>query len=194
MVTGVALVFGYALLGAGWLVLKTEGEIQARARRYGPRLPGRRAGGIPLVSIWTPLMSRRSPRRWFSWPNIAFCRRCPITTALVAFWTWRALNGRVAVAAPSSARSALFVMSYAGIAISLWPMIVPHHYTLWQAASSPEHPGLPAGRHAVPVADHPSLYGLVLLGVPRKGARRRGLSLKCRRRRLARSLGPGRRM
>jgi cytochrome d ubiquinol oxidase subunit II len=136
VLTGIALVFGYALLGAGWLVLKTEGEIQERARRYGRICLAGVLIAILLVSIWTPLMSDSVSRRWFSFPNILILSPVPIATALVALGTWRALNG------PSQSGTfigavGLFALAYAGIAISLWPMIVPHHYTLDQAASSP---------------------------------------------------------
>ena len=59
----------------------------------------------------------------------------PLATALVALWCWHALNAG-AEAAPFIAALLLFLLSYLGIAISLWPMIVPHHLTLWQAASA----------------------------------------------------------
>ncbi len=136
ILTGIALVSGYALLGAGWLVLKTEGEIQERARRYGSLALAGVLVALLLVSIWTPLMSEQISRRWFSWPNILLLSPVPIATTLVAFGTWRALSGTSQSGAFIGAIG-LFALSYAGIAISLWPMIVPNHYTLWQAASSP---------------------------------------------------------
>jgi cytochrome d ubiquinol oxidase subunit II len=136
LLTGIALVFGYGLLGAGWLVLKTEGEIQERARRYGQLWLAGVLVALLLVSVWTPLMNEQIFRRWFSWPNILLLSPVPIATALVAFGTWRALSGTSQSGAFIGAIG-LFALSYAGIAISLWPMIVPYHYTLWQAASSP---------------------------------------------------------
>ncbi len=135
--TGLALVFGYALLGAGWLILKTEGDLQAWARRLGRWALLGTLVGIGVVSIWTPLMDKGIADRWFTWPDIAFLSPVPIITLLIAFGEWRALAGRREVA-PFIAAIGLFVMSYVGIAISLWPMIVPHAYTLWQAASSPD--------------------------------------------------------
>jgi cytochrome d ubiquinol oxidase subunit II len=129
VLTGIAL-------GAGWLVLKTEGEIQERARRYGRFCLAGVLLALLLVSVWTPLMSEQISRRWFSWPNIVLLSPVPIATALVAVGTWRGLSGKSQSGAFIGAIG-LFVLSYAGIAISLWPMIVPHHYTLWQAASSP---------------------------------------------------------
>jgi cytochrome bd ubiquinol oxidase subunit II len=136
VLTGIALVFGYGLLGAGWLVLKTDADIQARARSYGRICLVGVAIAILLVSIWTPLMSDAVFTRWFSWPNILVLSPVPIATALVAVGTWRALNS-MSHSGPFIGAVGLFALSYAGIGISLLPMIVPYHYTLAQAASSP---------------------------------------------------------
>lgn len=136
LLTGVALVCGYALLGAGWLILKTEGAVQAMARRLGERFFFATLAAVAIVSIWTPLMEPDIAHRWFSWPNIAWLSPVPAITAILAIVEWRALNDR-SEALPFVAAMGLFMMSYIGIAISLWPMIVPYHFTLWQAASSP---------------------------------------------------------
>jgi cytochrome d ubiquinol oxidase subunit II len=138
LLTGVALVFGYALLGAGWLILKTEGELQQWARNHGRWALIGVAAAIGVVSIWTPLLDADIARRWFSWPNIVYLSPVPILAGALAIWEWRALRNDSAEVSPFVAAVGLFVMSYAGIAISLWPMIVPHHFTLWQAASSPD--------------------------------------------------------
>jgi cytochrome d ubiquinol oxidase subunit II len=138
LLTGVALVFGYALLGAGWLILKTEGDLQQWARRHGQWALVGIAVAIALVSIWTPLMDGDIAKRWFSWPNIAFLSPVPVIAALLALWEWRALRNDKSEVAPFVAAVGLFGISYLGIAISLWPMIVPHRFTLWQAASSPD--------------------------------------------------------
>jgi cytochrome bd ubiquinol oxidase subunit II len=134
LLCGVALVFGYGLLGAGWLILKTEGEVQARARRQGRFCLLAVMAAIGVVSLWTPLMDADIARRWFSWPDIAFLAPVPLAAAGLAAFEWRALKHDDA--APFLAAIGLFLISYLGIAISLWPMIVPHRYTLWQAASS----------------------------------------------------------
>jgi len=134
--TGLALICGYALLGAGWLVLKTEGALQDWARRLGRRCFLGVLVAVAIVSLWTPLMEADIARRWFSWPNIAILSPVPIVTALIAWYEWRALDDH-SEAAPFIGAIGLFVMSYLGIGISLWPMIVPYKFTLWQAASSP---------------------------------------------------------
>ena len=135
LVTGVALVFGYALLGAGWLILKTEGPLQDWARGLGRAALAGVIIAIVVVSSVDAAPAAGDRRRWFSWPNIALLSPVPIVTALVARAEWRALNSR-SEAAPFVFAVALFVMSYLGIAISLFPMIVPYKYTIWDAASS----------------------------------------------------------
>lgn len=135
--TGIALLFGYALLGAGWLILKTEGALQDWARAHGRRALLGTVIAVGVVSLWTPLMDADIARRWFSWPNIAFLSPVPIVAAALTLLEWRALN-RKTEAQPFIGALALFSISYLGIAISLWPMIVPHKFTLWQAASSPD--------------------------------------------------------
>ena len=90
---------------------------------------------IAGVSIWTALEHPDIARRWFSWPNIALLSPVPVVTALIAIGEWEALRRRHELT-PFLGAVALFLMSFIGIAISLWPMIVPYRYTLWQAASS----------------------------------------------------------
>ena len=137
LTVGVSLLFGYALLGAGWLVLKTEGELQAWARRSG-RIAFAGVGlAVLAVSAWTPLASPDIQARWFSWPNIVYLAPVPIVTALIAWGTYRALSDPQSEWGPFVGAVGLFVMSYFGIGISLFPMIVPHRFTLWEAASAP---------------------------------------------------------
>lgn len=135
LLSGAALLFGYGLLGACWLILKTEGKLQDAARRQGRICLIGVCSAVVAVSLWTPFMSPQIAARWFGWPNLAFLAPVPVATAAAAWFTWRAL-ARGAEAAPFVGAILLFLLSYAGIAISLFPMIVPHHFTLWQAASS----------------------------------------------------------
>ncbi len=136
IMTGFALLFGYGLLGSGWLIIKTEGELQQWARRAGRVCLIGVMAGIVVVSLWTPVMEPMIAARWFSLPNFLFLWPVPIVTLAVAIWEWRAL-GEGPDAAPYAAAVLLFLLSYLGIAISLWPMIVPYRFTLWDAASSP---------------------------------------------------------
>jgi cytochrome bd ubiquinol oxidase subunit II len=135
LLTGVALLFGYSLLGAGWLILKTEGPVQEWARRAGRLCLLGVLIAIAGVSIWTPLAETGIAQRWFSWPNIAFLAPVPLITVLIALVEWRAL-ARGHEFLPFLAAVGLFLMSFIGIAISLWPLIVPFHYSLWDAESA----------------------------------------------------------
>lgn len=135
LMTGTALVFGYALLGAAWLVMKTEDALQAWARAWGRYALVGVLIGIAAVSVWTPMVDPAVRHRWFDWPHPAWLAPIPLATLLLGAFIWRSLGGagekRVFAAAIG-----LFLTAYAGMAISLWPMIVPHSYTLWEAASS----------------------------------------------------------
>ncbi|MBS0560905.1 MAG: cytochrome d ubiquinol oxidase subunit II [Proteobacteria bacterium] len=136
VLTGLGLMCGYALLGAGWLIMKTEGPLQAWARQAGRVCLGGVLLAILAVSIWTPLADAAIAQRWFGWPHMLLLVPVPLLTAAVAYAAWRALGGWGGDAAPFLSGIGLFLLSYLGIAISFWPMIVPGHFTLWQAASS----------------------------------------------------------
>ena len=136
LLTGAGLLFGYALLGATWLVMKTEGELQRWARRRAEAALFGVLAFIAMVSIWTPLMHAPIAQRWFSWPNIAFFSPVPVITAGLALMVWRSLR-REGDYVPFIGAMGLFAMCYLGLAISLFPYIVPYSVTLWQAASSP---------------------------------------------------------
>jgi len=136
VLTGVALMFGYGLLGAGWLILKTEGGIQVEARRLGRICLIGVVTAIAIVSIWTPIMVPAVAARWFSWPNFALFAPVPLLSGVVALKIWRSLGSK-AEAAPFFGAISLFVLTYIGMVISLFPMIVPYQLTLWEAASSP---------------------------------------------------------
>lgn len=135
IVTGLALMAGYSLLGAAWLVIKTEGQLQRWARTLGRRCLIATVIAVVVVSIWTPLVDPHIATRWFSWPNIAYLAPVPIITAALTWYEWRAF-GHGSDFAPFIGGLALFLMSYLGIAISMWPMIVPRHFTLEQAAAA----------------------------------------------------------
>ncbi len=135
--TGFGLVAGYGLLGATWLIMKTEGPLQAWARRMARRLLAAVIVFIALVSVWTPFFDAEIARRWFSWPNIAYLSPVPVLTALAAIGLWRAME-RGAEVVPFLLAMALFLLSYGGLAISLWPNVIPPDISIWQAASPPE--------------------------------------------------------
>jgi cytochrome d ubiquinol oxidase subunit II len=137
LAVGVGLVFGYTLLGATWLVMKTEGPLQKWARgKAQVGLVGVLAF-IAMVSLWTPFLDARIAARWFGWPNIALLAPVPIVTAGLAWWLWASLR-RGRDVAPFIAALGLFAMCYLGLGISLFPYVVPPSITLWDAAAAPQ--------------------------------------------------------
>jgi cytochrome bd ubiquinol oxidase subunit II len=136
LLVGVGLVFGYGLLGACWLVLKTEGPLQDWARRQARWLLFGVLAFIAMVSVWTPIMEKSILVRWFAWPNVAYLAPVPVITGAIAWRLWRSLHDRRDLA-PFLCAMGLFLMCYLGLGISLWPMVVPWKVTLWDAAASP---------------------------------------------------------
>lgn len=134
LLTGVALVLGYCLLGAGWLIMKTEGPLQTWCRRAGRNALIGVLVCIAIVSVWTPTASQAIAHRWFGWPNTMFLLPLPLATMALGYYLWHAL-GQDGAWQVFLAAVGLFALSFLGVAISLWPMIVPGHYTLWEAAS-----------------------------------------------------------
>jgi cytochrome d ubiquinol oxidase subunit II len=136
LLCGFGVTAGYALLGACWLVMKTEGEVAVRARRHAKLLLLAVLVFMAIVSLWTPLQFPRIRERWFSLPNILFLWPVPIVTALVAFMAWRWLE-RGRDFGPFFATIALFLLGYMGLAISVYPYLVPPTLTIWDTAAAP---------------------------------------------------------
>ena len=134
LLTGVALVVGYALLGATWLNLKTSGDLQQRAGRLAvPALLGMLVA-MGAVSLWTPFISTTYFARWFQWPTAIFSGLVPLLVAGCAFLVWKGLkDGRNLQ--PFLAALGLFVLGFAGIGISFYPYIVPGALTIREAAA-----------------------------------------------------------
>jgi cytochrome d ubiquinol oxidase subunit II len=137
ILTGIAVVVGYALLGATWLIMKTEGALQDWCFRVTLPLGAAVVGLIVIVSIWTPLLDATIAARWFGWPNIVLVSPVPLLVAASAFALHRAVERRRELL-PFLLSQGLFVLSYVGLGISLYPYIVPRSITIWQAAAPPE--------------------------------------------------------
>lgn len=135
LLVGVALMFGYALLGAGWLVLKTESTLQTWAKGAGRVALVGVTFAILSVSIWTPLSDAHIAARWFSWPHVIFLAPLPLITSALVLVNWFSFLRNYEIV-PFLSAIGLFLMSFIGIAVSLWPMVVPFRYSLWQAQSS----------------------------------------------------------
>ena len=137
LLCGVGLVAGYALLGATWLIAKTEGALQEHAIRQARLLLAAVLAFIALVSLWTPLGFPRIAERWFATPNIWFLWPVPLVTAALGWFVWRGLE-RSHDYTPFIGVIGLFVLAFLGLAISTFPYLVPPTLTIWDTAAVPE--------------------------------------------------------
>lgn len=142
----IALCFvaGYALLGACWLIMKTEGFLRQRAVRWARGALWLTAAGIAAISLATPLVSARMAERWFSLPNLFFLLPVPILTTAIVFMLDRVLTTMQTAAqeknnwVPFAGTVSLFMLASGGLAYSLFPYLLMDQMTIWQAAAAPE--------------------------------------------------------
>ncbi len=136
-----ALPMAYALLGAAWLVMKTEGELQERAIGWARTAWGPMVAGMVLISMATPWISETVRERWFALPEIIALMAIPLVTG-IALLTVRALLKTQIVRGPLCwlpfvMLIGVFVLGFLGLAYSIYPFVVIDKLTIWQAASSP---------------------------------------------------------
>lgn len=138
MMTGVAVVAGYALLGSTWLIMKTSDELQKEMYQAAKILLFLVTLFVFIVSVWTPGLHPEIKSRWFSLPNFIFLSPLPIATAVAVFYAAHALNQptKKNEKTPFIMSICLFVFCYIGLGISTWPYIVPRQLTFFEAASN----------------------------------------------------------
>jgi len=135
VLTGLGLVAGYALLGATWLVMKSEGSTQQWAYRLVKPLLAAVLLIFAIISIWTPFVDPFVSERWFS--HITPIWLLPILALACAFWLYRSIQAK-REGTPFIATMGMFIFTYLGLLASKWPYVVPPNYTLSQAASAHE--------------------------------------------------------
>lgn len=150
MLTGAAVVFGYALLGSTWLILKTEGREQTFARTLTRPLVVAVIVFMGLVSTWLPFLDSRLMARWFSDGNFWWLSPVPLLTLGVAVALWRSAMHPMRDLPPFLLTLALFILGFIGLVLGMWPYLLPPSMTLWQAAAPASSLGF-------------SLVGLVVL-------------------------------
>ncbi len=135
VLTGLGLIAGYALLGATWLVMKSEGSTQQWAYRLVKPLLAAVLLIFAIISVWTPFVDPFVAERWFS--HITPIWLLPILALACAFWIYRSIQAR-REGTPFIATMGMFIFTYLGLLASKWPYVVPPNYTLSQAASAHE--------------------------------------------------------
>ncbi len=141
LVVGASLCGGYVLLGATWLILKCEGDLQQKAfgwARWGLLWV---ALGVGLVSLATPLVSETVRDKWFDFPRTLGLMVLPAATLACGAWLWRATGprhrARTGDLLPFVLAVAIFVLAFLGLAYSLYPYVVMDRLTIWEAAAHP---------------------------------------------------------
>lgn len=138
---GLGLTIAYALLGASWLVMKSEEPLQEKMRGASRALLLALLAVIAAISLWTPLAQPAIAARWFSLPNLFFLLPVPLLVLALSAWLWRALGSRDHHARPFLLTLGLVFLGFSGLGISIWPHIIPPAITLWQAAAPPQSQG-----------------------------------------------------
>jgi len=140
LLTGASLLVGYATLGATWLIIKTDGALQAFAYRLAGWLGAGLVAGIVLVSAATPFLEAAYYRRWFAMPGVLLAAQVPLLVGVATALFFFSLRRR-RLYAPFLLVLALFALSFVGLGVSLFPNIVPTAVTIWEAASPPKSQG-----------------------------------------------------
>ncbi len=141
VMVGMALVFGYVLLGATWLVMKTDGITQDWARKCAAYVLGYVGLFLAIVSISMPLMNADIKALWFSLPNIFYLLPIPMMTFAMFLLIWHGLHkGKEYL--PFLLSVGVFFAGYLGLGISLWPWLVPFKVSFRQAAAAPQSQSL----------------------------------------------------
>ena len=142
LLVGASLCGGYVLLGATWLILKSEGALQAKAlgwARWGLLWV---ALGVLLVSLATPLISQTVRDKWFDFPRTFAVMVLPAGTFALGAWLW-ITTGRMKRGDPShdwrpfAAAVGIFTLAFLGLAYSIYPYVVIDRLTAWEAAAHP---------------------------------------------------------
>jgi cytochrome d ubiquinol oxidase subunit II len=134
LLTGVSVMIGYGLLGATWLVWRTEGSTQAHARKMALRLAIATLVALAAVSAATPFLAFDYYHRWLTMPSMPLAAPVPILVGLGALAFFRTLrSGRDWL--PFVIALSWFLLGFVGLGISIFPYIVPRAVTLWQAAA-----------------------------------------------------------
>ncbi len=144
---GLCLMAAYCLLGAGWLIMKTEGALQLKAVRWAQGSLWLTGAGVAAISMATPWVSQRIFDKWFSFPNIVLLLPIPAMTLALFIVIARSLKrlptrlaqgNQYGAAVPFACTVGIFLLAFYGLAYSLFPWLVVDKLTIWQAASAPE--------------------------------------------------------
>lgn len=135
LMCGVAVIVGYALLGATWLVMKTQGEVQDRARKLAWAFGLATILFIGAVSLATPFLDSVYYYRWFEFPGLLITAPIPILVAVIALLMFKSLRVHHHEYRPFILALLLFALCFVGLGISIFPDLIPPDVTILDAAT-----------------------------------------------------------
>ena len=141
MLCGLGVIVAYGLLGSTWLIMKTEGYLQLRMLQLARPLLALVVAAIGGVSVWTPFVNPSVTARWFSFPNMLWFAPVPVLLAVSVVLLLRFISANSQHHGAFAAALAIVFLGYTGLAISIFPNIIPPSITIWDAASSPQSQG-----------------------------------------------------
>lgn len=136
VMTGIAVVFGYALLGSTWLIMKTEDITQIWSRKVASYVLAFVGIFMAIVTICIPFIDDRIRDFWFSSPNIFYLMPIPLITSALFILIWVDLYKEKAEIRPFFSSIGIFILGYVGLGLSIFPWIVPFNLTIWDAAAA----------------------------------------------------------
>ena len=134
LVCGVGLVIAYALLGSTWLLVKTEGMLESRMRHYSRPLAWLLLAMVVVIGAWTLQLHPELAGRWFNHAHLTVFAGLVVLAVLALIGLLRSLRQRH-THWPFVFTLVLMFLGYIGLAMSIWPNIIPPSVSLWAAAS-----------------------------------------------------------
>jgi cytochrome d ubiquinol oxidase subunit II len=134
ILTGFGLLVGYSLLGACWLNWKTDGGLQRQAVTYAGRLGIGLLIMIGAISAATLTLEPQYHARWLSFPGVIATAQVPLATIVVTWLFYRSLRLKKDVQ-PFLWALSLFGLCLVGLAVSIWPNVIPARVSIWEAAA-----------------------------------------------------------
>ncbi|MFN7604656.1 MAG: cytochrome d ubiquinol oxidase subunit II [Hyphomonadaceae bacterium] len=134
ILTGFGLLVGYSLLGACWLNWKTDGGLQRQAVTYAGRLGIGLLIMIGAISAATLTLEPQYHARWLSFPDVIATAQVPLATIVVTWLFYRSLRLKKDVQ-PFLWALSLFGLCLVGLAVSIWPNVIPARVSIWEAAA-----------------------------------------------------------
>lgn len=140
LISGLCVMAAYALIGANWLIIKTEKTLQLKAIRWGLFALPAMCFGLLAVSVVNPFVSDRIYDKWLAYPTILYLCPLPVTTVLLLAQIYRSLkelsgNPSLSIYTPFLCTTGVFILAFSGLAYSFFPYVIPDELTVWQAAS-----------------------------------------------------------